>query len=344
MTRIVTDGFLYLRQSASSAVKQYTSAMKPIRESRTAFTLVEMLFVIAIIGVLAMLLIGSFNYILMRSETVRCINSMRQMASALHAYRGDHDGWLPPGYPVPSSVDQARTPEGMKSGGGTLHTHLIGYLTDMRYNASGGAGNGDLPFCPGGMGGAARRLDSTELHYRVRGSYAVTNLLGQIKFDQYPLNTVNVGGKNVVTHGPPRDIFDPARFPFLVEIRADGWHIFSWSFAHPNQALNGSFGETGSGWGAISPSRSHGLGDALNFVFMSGHVETIARNDSRNVPSMEKSWYVSTGNPRGMFSNNATGVVPGGIPGRTAGEKIYWSHEGQIGIGQHKDLYPQFAY
>jgi hypothetical protein len=193
------------------------------------------------------------------------------------------------------------------------------------------------------MGGAARRFDSDELTKRVRGSYGMTNLLAQIKFDVFPLNTVNLGDKSVATHGPTRETFDPARYPFLVEIRADGFHIFSWSFAHQNQALNGSFGETGSGWGQISPSRSHGLGDALNFVFMSGHVETIARNDSRSVPELDKNWYVSAANPNGMFSNNVTGTVPNGIPGRSPGDKIYWSHEGQIGDNTYRELYPQFA-
>ncbi len=315
------------------------TTMKQIRDSRTAFTLVEMLFVIAIIGVLAMLLIGSFNYILMRSETVRCINSMRQLAAALHSYRGDHDGWLPPGYPVSSALGSERIPEGMKSGGGTLHTHLIGYLTDLRYNATGGAATGDLPFCPGGMGGAARRLDSTELAQRMRGSYGMNNVLGQIKFDQFPLGTVNIGSKNVVTGGPERSTFDPTRFPFLLEIRTDGWHIFTWDFVHQNQALNGSFGETGNGWGQISPSRSHGLGDALNFLMMAGNVETIARNDSRNAASLDKVWHLPN-NPKGMFHH--TGQVPNGIEGRLPGVKVYWGHY-QMGAQAHRDLYPQFA-
>ncbi len=227
----------------------------------------------------------------------------------------------------------------MKGGVGTLHTHLVGYLTDLRYNAAGGAATGDLPFCPGGMGGAARRLDSTELTYRVRGSYGINNILGQIKFDMFPLGTVNVGGKNVVTHGPEKSKFDPTRFPFLLEIRADGAHLFTWSFVHQNQALNGSYGETGNGWGQISPSRSHGLGDALNFLMMAGNVETIARNDSRSAASMDKVWDIPN-NPNGMFYH--TGEVPGNIPGRTAGEKIYYLHY-QIGAQAHKDLYPQFA-
>jgi prepilin-type N-terminal cleavage/methylation domain-containing protein len=307
--------------------------------SIAAFTLVEMLFVIAIIGILAILVIGSFNYILMRSETVRCINSMRQIASALHAYRGDHDGWLPPGYPVSPSVGSEHVPEGMKSAVGTLHTHLIGYLTELRYNAGGGAATGDLPFCPGGMGGAARRLDSNELTYRIRGSYGMNNVLGQIKFDQYPLGVVNLGDVSITTQGPSRDNFDPSRFPFLFEIRSDGAHIFTWSFIHQNQALNGSFGETGNGWGQISPGRSHGDGGVLNFLMMAGNVETIARNDSRIVPSMDKVWDMPN-NPNGFF--HPSGQVPNGIPGRNPGDKVYFTHY-QIGDNAHRNLYPQYA-
>ncbi len=303
------------------------------------FTLIELLVVIAVLAALAMLLLSSFNYVMQRSETVRCINSMRQIAAALHAYRNDHDGWLPPGYPAAVS-SYAIPPPGLNvNAAGTLHAHLTGYLTDLRHTATGSTATGEIPFCPGGLGGAARNMDNDERNRRIRGSYSFNSLLGTVRFDAFPLTGISLGDGILQSVGPNKAIFDPSRYPFLLEIRADGGNLTTWSFTHQNQALNGSFGETGTGWGQVSPGRSHGYGDALNFLFMAGNVETIARNDFRDIPPMNKSWDMPN-NPQGMFHH--TGQVPNNIPGRTAGEKVYFPH-GQVSYGLHKRLYPQFS-
>ncbi len=277
------------------------------------------------------------NHLLQRSETVRCIDSMRQITTALHSYRGDHDGWVPPGYPAGSGEYNIAPSNAVAAG--TLHAHLAGYLTDLRYNAAGSGSIGEIPFCPGGLGGATRIMDSAERNRRVRGSYGFNSIFSVAKFDSFPYNNIDVGDGVKRSVGPSRDIFDPSRYPFLLEIRSDGGNLNTWSFTHQNQALNGSFGETGGGWGAISPGRSHGYGDALNFVMMAGNVETIPRNDFADVSPMDKRWDVPA-NPRGMFHHN--GQVPSGVPGRAVGSRIYFSH-GQVSYGQHKALYPQFS-
>jgi hypothetical protein len=278
------------------------------------------------------------HHLLQRSETLRCIDSMRQISAALHSYRGDHDGWMPPGYPSGAGGYDV-PPDGAKTGG-TLHTYLVGYLTDLRYKTDTSAAIGELPFCPGGMGGAARVLDNAERSRRVKGSYGANSYFGLAKFDEFPYQKMTFGAESVRGVGPSVDKFDPSRFPFLLEIRADGGNLDTWSFTHQNQALNGSFGETGEGWGAISPGRSHGYGDALNFVMMAGNVETVPRNDFRNIPSMDKSWQVSASVPLAKFA--ISGEVPANIPGRSEGEKIFFSHGGGS-YGQHKSMYPQFS-
>src|SRR5690606_843433 len=139
----------------------------------------------------------------------------------------------------------------------------------------------------------------------------------------FPYNAYDVGDGVKRNVGPSRDIFDPSRYPFLLEIRADGGNLNTWSFTHQNQALNGSFGETGGGWGAISPGRSHGYGDALNFMMMAGNVETIPRNDFSDSGPMDKRWEVPA-NPRAMF--HSSGRIPDGVANRTAGQNIYFSH------------------
>ncbi len=313
------------------------------RSGIQGFTLMELLVVVAILMLLALLLLGSFNYVMQRSETVRCVSSMRQIASALHAYRGDHGGWLPPGYPVSASHSEFGViPEGGINPNLTLHYHLFGYLTELLYNPSDNRTRGELPFCPGGMGGAARLLDSSERTVRVRGSYAINTLLIQFRFDDFPPAFPVVLGNGIpVSIGavPSKVSFDETRYPFLLEVRSDGSGISTWAFVHQNQALNGSFGETGSGWGQTSPGRSHGHGDALNFLFMAGNVETVPRNDFSDTAAMNKSWTMPN-NPQAKF--HSSGQVPNGVTGRTVGEKVYFVHN-QLSYGQYKTLYPHLS-
>ncbi len=60
-----------------------------------AFTLTEVLVVIAIISVLAVLLLGATNYSRASSANVRCISNLRSLGQASIAYAGDNNGKLP---------------------------------------------------------------------------------------------------------------------------------------------------------------------------------------------------------------------------------------------------------
>ncbi len=309
------------------------------------FTLIEMLVVIAILLVLAMLLLRSFDFAIRRSETVRCMNSMRQVAAALHAYRNDHDGWSPPGFPY-ASGGYAVTPPGMSPGSTRLMAHLIGYLTETRQGGS-AADTFEMPFCPGGLNSLSTRITiggtqwNDERGARLRASYAINTMMTFFKFDQFPPPSPNLFGNAGNNAQRNKELFDPSRYPFLLEVYSYGDHLSTWNAAHQNQALTGRWGfENDSANRVIRRTHSgNPNGAALNFLFMSGNIETVSRNIFDET-STNESWTVSASNPGGMF--HSTGRVPANVPGRTAGELVYFP-QNQPSYGQFKALYPQFS-
>ena len=60
-----------------------------------AFTLVELLTVIAIIGILAALLMPVLNKTELRAKRIVCVNGLEQVGLAFHTFSGDHNGKFP---------------------------------------------------------------------------------------------------------------------------------------------------------------------------------------------------------------------------------------------------------
>ncbi|MGV3617826.1 MAG: type II secretion system protein [Fimbriimonas sp.] len=90
---------------------------------RRAFTLIEILICIAIIGVLAALLFPVVAQARERGQRASCVSNLKQMGTALGLYQGDHDGNLPI-----RNLGLSRTADMDPSEGNPLH----------RYNARDG--------------------------------------------------------------------------------------------------------------------------------------------------------------------------------------------------------------
>jgi prepilin-type N-terminal cleavage/methylation domain-containing protein/prepilin-type processing-associated H-X9-DG protein len=63
--------------------------------ARRAFTLIELLTVIAIIGVLAAILIPTIGKVRESARTSQCLSNQRQIALAFGLYAGENKGYLP---------------------------------------------------------------------------------------------------------------------------------------------------------------------------------------------------------------------------------------------------------
>ncbi len=66
---------------------------------RTAFTLIELLIAVAVIGVLASMLIPAAMIVRRSALRASCISNLRQIGVMTFAYCDDHDGGIPPFWP-----------------------------------------------------------------------------------------------------------------------------------------------------------------------------------------------------------------------------------------------------
>lgn len=76
--------------------------MKPLRRlpSGRAFSLVELLVVVAIIGVVASMLLPSIGKGPGHAKQIKCLNNLRQLGIAFHSFANDHEGRFPMAVPM----------------------------------------------------------------------------------------------------------------------------------------------------------------------------------------------------------------------------------------------------
>jgi prepilin-type N-terminal cleavage/methylation domain-containing protein/prepilin-type processing-associated H-X9-DG protein len=65
------------------------------RNSRSAFTLTELLVVVAIIAILASLLLPALSRGIQHGRSIQCLGNLKQWGLAFHTYKDDHSDFIP---------------------------------------------------------------------------------------------------------------------------------------------------------------------------------------------------------------------------------------------------------
>jgi prepilin-type N-terminal cleavage/methylation domain-containing protein len=90
-----------------------------------AFTLIELLLVIAIIAILAALLLPALATVQARGKRVACLDNLKQSALSFQMYTADNDGKLAQNYPLVQTVADSWVLGNMKVTGDSTNKTLI---------------------------------------------------------------------------------------------------------------------------------------------------------------------------------------------------------------------------
>ena len=71
--------------------------MKKYSQKINGFTLIELMVVIAIIGILAALLFPVLSWAKARAYRTQCVNNFKQLGAAMQMYTDEHSDQLPEG-------------------------------------------------------------------------------------------------------------------------------------------------------------------------------------------------------------------------------------------------------
>lgn len=205
------------------------------------FTLVELLCVVAIIGILAAIVLTSLGHLRESAKRSRCSSNMRQVAISMLMYTNDNDGWFP------WVVGRNTTPAGENR---TWAQALIDHDLLPR---------GEALACPSDQ-------------VTIEGENARTP--PRVPLSYQPVNPALVPNQNVNLRRKLHSIDRPAHVYMLTE-----WHGRE-DPAAPGGAWTHHIGEGGSAAADLISNEARSLlttrhdnQGSRNFAFMDGHVE-----------------------------------------------------------------------
>ncbi|MBX3731361.1 MAG: prepilin-type N-terminal cleavage/methylation domain-containing protein [Verrucomicrobiae bacterium] len=248
---------------------------RDVRPSKSGFTLVELLVVIAVVATLAGLLLPALARARERALGAGCLNHLRQLQIVFHLYADDHSGLLSPSETWMSDPEGARWVEGVMS---PLSTARISDLTNRQMLLASG---------PGRLG---PYLATAEI-FHCPADRSRTNLLtqrGPLRVRSYTMNQYIVRGDWLAMTPDGSFVYSPTAFVKWEDFhRASPAQIWVFIDEHELTIKNGMFQfqwPMGPNWlwPGHWPARRHGGRGALSFA--DGHAELPKWRDSRTGP------------------------------------------------------------
>lgn len=226
-----------------------------------AFTLLELLVVVAVIGVLAAILLPALSGAREKTRGVVCLSNLRQMGLALHVYASDYDDKLPYNMGADGTRRTVQAGTYLNWVNNVMSWELDSDNTNTARLTAGGLGSYLNPAteayrCPSDRALSRAQLDAGWSH-RVR-SYSMNAMLGNAgEFLSGAVNTNNPGYE---------------QFFRMFQVKEPD-EIFAFVEEHPDSINDGYFiNKFGTyEWNDL-PASFHGR--VGNFSFVDGHAES----------------------------------------------------------------------
>jgi prepilin-type N-terminal cleavage/methylation domain-containing protein/prepilin-type processing-associated H-X9-DG protein len=228
------------------------------------FTLVELLVVIAVIGILAALLLPALSMAKAQAQSTACRNHLRQIGVALTMYASDtrcYPAFMGDSYPYQTWVDR-------------LYQYYPLSWTNASWNCPSYIANKGTIEC----GTSSNRVWSASYSYNCRG---VLGIVTWVAADPGMLRTLNLGlgyPRKNATHEP--EVLAPSEMYAVADARA---------IAQGN-LLRGQMRMTPwrIAFEGVEAAPPHGQG--YNLLFVDGHVILVKRNDCLFPPRTARNW------------------------------------------------------
>jgi len=242
-----------------------------MRSRSRAFTLIELLAVVAIIGVLAALVVGTVSKIRDAARRSTCASNLRQIGAAFQLYAADNRGLYPAPrmatYPYPGggSYTKQNPPPGVNPSGENWQVEISRYVIREQtyiWDVKDVYGQSNIAHCP-----------TYDLFFNT--SVKMSSPSGYSTAGYGMNNTLNVGGANYgATWGGSNTLRFPAvslNYPANSVLVGDSSEFFINVSAPPAWSVDPSNSHP-DGYGNGAPKR-HGA--TANYLFADGHVSAL---------------------------------------------------------------------